>query len=155
MKPTHYTGEANNYTFHYSFTDLRKFIEHGKEHGNNWIIIIKHIENISHYRGFGTIENPHKELMTFLQPDIKELGDEFVIEAIMNPTSFADWSRRVLVMDLNKYAEKNGHPEYYMEDEAPHIEKSINYSLGVKEGDKANPKDVMIDECPSIPDIPE
>lgn len=125
MKPTHYKGDKDNCTFHYSFTDLRKFIEHGHKHGNNWMIITKKIGEMITYRGFGTIEVPVKKLSTFIAPIIKQLYDEFVIEDIMNTTDFRKWSTRVIEMDFSKYAEKHGHPEYYMEDEATCIDKEM------------------------------
>lgn len=55
MKPT-------KITYHYSFKDLRKFIQMGRESGDVGCILLKSENNLLTYKGFGTIEHPCKTL---------------------------------------------------------------------------------------------
>ena len=58
MKPTKYTKNGNKITYHYTFSELRKFLEHGFKEGNNGVIIVGQDDKWLYYKGFGTIENP-------------------------------------------------------------------------------------------------
>ena len=44
--------------FHYTFSELRRFIELGRKEGNVGMIPISITNNIIKYKGFGTIDNP-------------------------------------------------------------------------------------------------
>ena len=49
-------------TWKYSFSELREFITRGREHGDVGCIPIKRENGMTLYRGYGTIENPCREL---------------------------------------------------------------------------------------------
>ena len=49
---------------HYSFSELKDFITRGRRDGNVGWLLMSTIDGISKYRGYGTIENPSRELMT-------------------------------------------------------------------------------------------
>jgi len=64
MKPLKYTQEGENITYHYSFKDLRRFLTHGFKEGNNGMILIGEDKRFYYYKGFGTIENPWKYVLS-------------------------------------------------------------------------------------------
>lgn len=103
MIPKSYTEKDNEVHFHYSFSDLRKFIEHGREFGNNGFIIINKIDQMIRYRGYGTIENPSKSLFGLTVAHFPLFDGEFSIEAIMNPKPiFTKENTRFVILDLSK-----------------------------------------------------
>ena len=54
-------------TYHYSFSALRKFIEHGRKRGNNGMILISRDKRgLITRRGYGTIERPVRYLTRFV-----------------------------------------------------------------------------------------
>jgi hypothetical protein len=64
MIPVKYIQEGEKITYHYSFKDLRDFLALGFKEGNNGMILIGEDKHYSHYKGFGTIENPWKYVLS-------------------------------------------------------------------------------------------
>ena len=62
MKPIKYTKSGNKITYHYTFKELRKFLQHGFNEGNNGFILIGQDDKFLKYKGFGTIEAPCKSV---------------------------------------------------------------------------------------------
>lgn len=51
-------------TFHYKYSDLKRFLKFGFKHGDVGMILIKREGELKTYKGFGTIESPIKFLHT-------------------------------------------------------------------------------------------
>ena len=64
MKPTKYTKKGSTINYHYTFKQLRGFLEHGFKEGDNGFILIGQDDKFLKYRGFGTIASPCKSLRT-------------------------------------------------------------------------------------------
>lgn len=62
MIPIKWSVKNNTTIFHYTFSDMRKFIKEGKETGNNGIILIKRKGNLFIFKGFGDKHYPNKKL---------------------------------------------------------------------------------------------
>lgn len=58
------TDLNNDATFHYHYKQLKDFLIQGFKEGNNGWILVSRKGNIDTFRGFGTIENPCKKLLT-------------------------------------------------------------------------------------------
>lgn len=65
MRPTRFTVSQGKTTFHYPFSFLREFISLGKKEGNVGIILIGRCGEMFSYKGFGTIDNPRTNMITF------------------------------------------------------------------------------------------
>jgi len=63
------TNKGGTITYHYSYSDLRRFIQHGRSEGNNGWILTKSEGGFQIYRGYGTIEAPSKYLSTISVQD--------------------------------------------------------------------------------------
>lgn len=63
MKPVRFTKKNDKVVFHYTFSDLRRFIVRGKSHGDVGPLLISFNGNLIQYKGFGTIENPFKNMV--------------------------------------------------------------------------------------------
>lgn len=85
MKPIAYTLVQGGVIFHYKFKELREFLKRGREHGDVGWLLLEKINGFVIYRGFGTIENPIKELFTISMQYNAALDEEFSIEKIMHP----------------------------------------------------------------------
>ena len=86
MRPFKYTKKEDKITFHYTFSELRKFLEWGFKEGNNGVILIGRDDEFSYYRGFGTIENPWKYIASIsMQHDPVYDGELTDPEDIINP----------------------------------------------------------------------
>lgn len=103
MKPIKYTGDNNNCTFHYKYGDLKEFILYGKRTGAVGMIIISKTGNIIKHKGFGTIENPGKEITTMRTIMFEPFGGKFNIDTIMNPKPIFDSNDlRFVLLDLSE-----------------------------------------------------
>ncbi len=87
MRPNRYTDLGNGkIRFHYTFTELRKFLTHGFKEGNNGCILVGREGNFRIYRGFGTIENPWTYLATISVENHPVYdGDMISPEEVINP----------------------------------------------------------------------
>jgi hypothetical protein len=105
-KPTRYTKNKGHIIFHYSFQDLREFIEKGKQYGDVGWLVISYNNGIITYKGFGTIENPCKSMITITMLHDSKYDGEFSIENIMNPDKkfyefFNNTTTEYKILDLN------------------------------------------------------
>ena len=94
MRPFKFTVKEGVTTFHYRFSELRKFLEMGFTEGNvGWILTQRSGETRT-YRGFGTIESPRTILTTIEFTSIalfgESISDEDVIKPITAPKR--EWS---------------------------------------------------------------
>lgn len=64
MKPIKYTTVDTNTTFHYKYHDIKKFLKRGFEYGDCGWILVRQKGTVLTYKGFGTIENPNRNLIT-------------------------------------------------------------------------------------------
>jgi hypothetical protein len=87
MKPYKYTKLEDGKTkYHYTFSQLREFLTHGFKEGNNGWTIVGSSENFTDYRGFGTIENPCKSLISIsVEHDPFYDGKKSSPEDVVNP----------------------------------------------------------------------
>lgn len=102
MKPTKYTEEGKAIVFHYSYVDLKQFIKHGHEHGDNGWILTKKEGDLMTLRGFGTIENPLITLQTICYVRYTPFDGEFNLEAFMNPPPPEPLKGEMIILDLSK-----------------------------------------------------
>ncbi len=58
MIPIRFTRTETETIFHYKYSDLKYFVETGKEYGDAGFILTKRRGSLLTYRGFGTIDNP-------------------------------------------------------------------------------------------------
>lgn len=108
MKPIKYTGTKDNVTFHYKYSDLKKFLTFGKKEGNVGWVLISFKEGLLTYRGFGTIEHPCKDLITISLMHNPVFDGEFSIDKIMNPRPF--FIEGELVFDVFDFGTIDGRP---------------------------------------------
>ena len=64
MHPTKISIKNDTTYFHYNFPDLLNFVRQGKKDGNVGMLLIKRKKNTLTYKGFGTIENPFRNITT-------------------------------------------------------------------------------------------
>lgn len=64
MRPISFTVENGITLFHHDEKEYKRFLELGKRDGNVGLILKSREGNILTYEGFGTIENPLKEMIT-------------------------------------------------------------------------------------------
>lgn len=65
MTPHRYTRKGNTTHFHYTYSELKEFLQYGKEHGNNGWILTMREGGLRTFRGFGTINNPCRVLRSY------------------------------------------------------------------------------------------
>ena len=86
MKPYKYTTKGSSVIYHYHYEELKEFLRLGKEQGNVGWILTKRIGMLFTYRGFGTIDNPVKHLITISFIHDNKLDGEFISDdLIVNP----------------------------------------------------------------------
>lgn len=87
MRPIDYTKKLDGkVVFHYKYADLKAFLKHGFAEGNNGWILMYRNDEFNTYRGFGTIENPCKHLITIsMQHNPVYDGKLLTPEEIINP----------------------------------------------------------------------
>lgn len=61
MKPVGYTTSKGKVTYHYKFSDLRKFVTQGNATGDVGAILMGREGLLLSYKSYGTIEHPLKE----------------------------------------------------------------------------------------------
>ena len=66
MRAIGYTEENGVFTYQYDKLEMEKFIRHGQEFGNNGWFIVSYDSNTKRklFNGFGTIENPIREMIS-------------------------------------------------------------------------------------------
>jgi len=64
MKPISYTKKGEVTTFHYKPSELINFVREGHKTGNVGMIVIRRDGGMITYKGFGTLENPRRHIMT-------------------------------------------------------------------------------------------
>jgi|TARA_R110000782_G_scaffold18605_1_gene51021 hypothetical protein len=64
-------------THHYSFSYIRRFLTLGYETGAVGMLLIKSDEETETYKGFGTIENPRKTIITFKLKKFKQFSSTY------------------------------------------------------------------------------
>ena len=77
MRPYKYTKQGNKTIFHYHYRDLRNFLEHGFKHGDNGFIIVSEENGFIKHKGFGTIENPRKTILTMVIQHCEPFDGEY------------------------------------------------------------------------------
>lgn len=87
MKPISYNKKGNDVYFHYSFRDLKHFLKIGFDSGDCGMLLISFVNGFMKFKGFGTLEHPRKEIITFTLKHNSRYDGEFSIEKIMNPVS--------------------------------------------------------------------
>jgi len=111
MTPNRLTKKENDTTiFHYPINELRAFVKRGMEHGDTGPILIKRQSNVLTYKGYGTIENPRKSLITV----------SFVHSPLFSGEMIPDWERlvppkpffnkentRVVMIDFSKISDND------------------------------------------------
>lgn len=75
MKPKSSTLKNDRRVYHYDFSFLREFITLGRKEGNVGLILVEQNSRYNVYRGFGTIENPNRTLMTINLKPLKIFED--------------------------------------------------------------------------------
>lgn len=110
MRPCKYTVKHDKTIFHYTFTDLRKFLTLGLKEGNVGMILMEWDGNHDIYRGFGTIENPNTSLSTFTIMhydafDGKRPVPNEIVHPVPNSTPLVSY--RIVFIDSEEY---NGKP---------------------------------------------
>lgn len=110
MRAYKYTGKGSVTTFHYKYKELKEFIAWGKEHGDNgWILVSRDNKSqMATYKGFGTIENPIKEMITISVVHHELFDGKWESnEEIIHPISSKDnlHSYRYTVLDFSKTKE--------------------------------------------------
>ncbi len=70
MTPHSFTEKDGIVTYHYTFKELRWFIETGRREGNVGFIVTNRDNNNFWYRGYGTYENPLHKLHTLVLPNL-------------------------------------------------------------------------------------
>tara|TARA_R110000868_G_scaffold74337_13_gene215052 strand:+ start:31884 stop:32222 length:339 start_codon:yes stop_codon:yes gene_type:complete len=88
MKPITYSRvSAEEVIYHHNFSELKKFLAYGFEHGNNGWILVREEKNFLVFKGFGTIEAPCLSLRTiYLEHDPIMDGVRSTPEEIINPS---------------------------------------------------------------------
>jgi hypothetical protein len=66
MTPIKFTIKNGETHFHYKPSEIIKFVREGKKEGNVGLILTRRRGKLLCYRGFGTYENPIKEIRTNL-----------------------------------------------------------------------------------------
>ena len=104
MKPISYSGTDvdTDIHFHYSFSQLKEFIKHGKENGAVGMIIMSKVDNIIKYKGFGTIENPRTTIMTWYYNHYSAWNGKWDHNKIMNPKPAFDFESYGVIIPLKK-----------------------------------------------------
>ncbi len=106
MRPYKYTENNGITTFHYRFKELRHFITQGRLTGDIGFILSQYIpNNYTRYKGFGTFENPQKDLITMTVQDCEPFdGKKALPEEVVNPTEIVRVidSYRFVILDLSK-----------------------------------------------------
>ena len=64
MTPIKYTVKYDITHFHYNYSELREFVRLGKANGNVGLILIKREGTFLTYKGFGTIQNPMRSMIS-------------------------------------------------------------------------------------------
>lgn len=77
-----------------TFKERRQFIERGRSHGDVGFLLMKKENGFSHYKGFGTIEAPYKELRKIV------LEDWPTFEVPCNEG--INFSCKVIILDLSE-----------------------------------------------------
>ena len=99
MTPYKYTNKGNGkITFHYTFKQYYQFLKHGFLHGDNGWILIGREGTTSIYKGFGTIENPSKTLIT-----ISLVHCEMYDGKLQTPEEIINPPYRVAIENIESY----------------------------------------------------
>ncbi len=64
MTPIKFSIKYGVTTFHYNSSELMKFCRYGFKNGDVGMILIKRSGYLLTYKGFGTIENPSRDILT-------------------------------------------------------------------------------------------
>ena len=81
-------------TYHYSFSALRKFIEHGRKHGNNGLILVSKDKNgLVTRRGYGTIERPVRYLHGIVMKHLPAFDDPMAGRPLEFKVKMIDFSK--------------------------------------------------------------
>lgn len=105
MTPIKFIIKDGVTTFHYKASELINFARLGFKDGNVGMILVRRKGKILTYKGFGTIENPNKYILTMSIVhlplfDGKMLTDE---ERLIPPKPFfTSENTRFIILDLNK-----------------------------------------------------
>lgn len=104
MTRTGFTKSKGVTYFHYKFSELRKFIEHGLKHGDVGIILVRRNETFSIYKGFGTIENPFNYILTISVVHNPLFSEKPTDEQLVLPPDplFDLSSSRIEILDFSK-----------------------------------------------------
>jgi hypothetical protein len=108
MTPTHFTIKNDTTFFHYKTSELRRFVSQGLQDGNVGTILIKRNGNMLTYKGFGTIENPIRNMIniTFCHHPLFD-GKMLTDEERCNPPShiFNKMTSSFIVFDVSKFSD--------------------------------------------------
>ncbi len=76
MIPIKFTVKDDVTHFHYNYSELRDFVRLGKADGNVGLILIKREGDFLTYKGFGTIENPMRSMISIKSRHLSLIDDE-------------------------------------------------------------------------------
>ena len=105
MTPTSYTVKDNVTYFHYPYPELIDFVRTGCKHGDNGMILTKRQDSLFTYKGFGTYENPRKNILTFISRNLNFGGEDLTDDEQLIPPTVPKWlsEMRCIVIDLSNY----------------------------------------------------
>lgn len=103
MTPYKYSIKNGLTVFHYRYSELKEFVTRGKQFGDCGMILVKRKENMLVNKGYGTIENPNKSLLTFVQIHHEGFFGKLPTndEIINPPESRNTWEMRFVILNMD------------------------------------------------------